>query len=146
MLHTKIATVVAAFVVTATSFAAGPASAAVAHPRSGGSAHPDSVTGCLRKGDKPNSFTVTGSDGKTVTVKSQTVSLAGHVGHTVTLFGKAMPAGRDKMGGKKASEMSRMGDSSKMHAMNDSTMPAGAGMKHGMMRVTRMTMVSATCQ
>ncbi len=145
MLHTRISTVVAALVVSAAFLASTPASA-VAHPRTGGSAHPDSVTGCLRKGDKPNSFTVTGSDGKTTMVMSQTIKLAGHVGHTVTLFGNAMSDHMDKMGGMKDSGMSKMGDSSKMHPMGDSAMPSGAGIKGGAMQVTKMTMVSATCK
>jgi hypothetical protein len=136
MLHTRISTVVGALVVAAAFFAAAPAPAA-AHSRSGASADADSITGCLRKGDKPNTFTVTGRDGKTVTVMSQSVSLAGHVGHTVTLTGNTM-----------SSSMGSIADSSSMHGMGDSMKmkTGGADMSGVTMQVTKLTMVSATCQ
>src|SRR6476660_447818 len=47
----------------------------------------DSATGCLQKGDKPGTFKLVTKDGKSFDVTSSKLSLAGHVGHTVTLTG-----------------------------------------------------------
>ncbi len=49
----------------------------------------DSVTGCLKKGDKKDVYSVTDASGKKHWVTSSTVALAGHVGHTVTVSGAA---------------------------------------------------------
>lgn len=47
-----------------------------------------SITGCLSKGDSANEYLLTGTDGSTWEVHSNTaVNLADHVGHTVTLKG-----------------------------------------------------------
>src|SRR4029077_18318202 len=47
-----------------------------------------SITGCLSKGDSADEYLLTGTDGSTWEVHSNTaVKLAGHVGHTVTLKG-----------------------------------------------------------
>ena len=47
-----------------------------------------SITGCLSKGDSTNEYLLTGADGSTWEVHSNTaVNLANHVGHTVTLKG-----------------------------------------------------------
>ena len=93
----------------------------------------DSATGCLQKGDKPDTFKLVGKDGKTWDVWSKKVSLAGHVGHTVTLTGDVT---KGDMSGMKDTSMSKMGDSSKM---------SGMSMSSGSMNVASMTMVSATC-
>src|SRR5215472_1249794 len=45
------------------------------------------VTGCLTKGDSADEFLLTGTDGSTWEVRSNKVSLAEHVGHTVTATG-----------------------------------------------------------
>jgi hypothetical protein len=84
----------------------------------------DSVTGCLKKGDKKDMYSVTDASGKKHWVTSSTVPLSGHVGHTVTLSGAAPMD--NKMGSDTSMKMS--GDA--MGAMN----------------VTSMTMVSATCK
>ncbi len=96
---------------------------------------PESATGCLQKGDKPNTFKLVGKDGKSWDVMSEKISLAGHVGHTVTLTGDVM---HGDMAGMKDTSMSKMG-------MKDTTKMSGAGMSSGAMNVTAMTMVSATC-
>jgi hypothetical protein len=96
---------------------------------------PESATGCLQKGDKPNTFKLVGKDGKSWDVMSEKISLAGHVGHTVTLTGDVM---HGDMSGMKDTSMSKMG-------MKDTTKMSGAGMSGGAMNVTAMTMVSATC-
>ena len=97
---------------------------------------PESATGCLQKGDKPDTFKLVGKDGKTWDVWSKKVSLAGHVGHTVTLTGDVTKSDMSGMSGMKDTSMSKMGDSSKMSGMSSST---------GSMDVASMTMVSATC-
>jgi hypothetical protein len=95
----------------------------------------DSATGCLQKGDKPDTYKLVSKDGKSWDVWSKKVSLAGHVGHTVTLTGDVTKGG---MAGMKDTSMSKsgMGDSSKM---------SGMSMSSGSMNVTAMSMVSATC-
>lgn len=95
---------------------------------------PESATGCLQKGDKPDTFKLVGKDGQTWEVWSKKVSLAGHVGHTVTLTGDVTKGG--DMSGMKDTSMSKMGDSSKM---------SGMSMSGKSMNVSSMTMVSATC-
>jgi hypothetical protein len=94
---------------------------------------PQSATGCLQKGDKPDTFKLVGKDGTTWDVWSKKISLAGHVGHTVTLTGDVT---KGDMSGMKDTSMSKMGDSSKM---------SGMSMSSGSMNVATMTMVSATC-
>lgn len=84
---------------------------------------PDSVTGCLKKGDKKDVYSVTDASGKKHWVTSSTVALAGHVGHTVTVSGAAPMD--NKMG-------------------NDTSMKMSGDM--GAMNVTSMTMVSASCK
>ena len=96
----------------------------------------DSATGCLQKGDKPDTFKLVEKDGKTLDVWSKKVSLAGHVGHTVTLTGDVTKSDMSGMSGMKDTSMSKMGDSSKM---------SGMSMSAGSMNVASMTMVSATC-
>jgi len=111
---------------------AGALPASAVTPAARGSAA-DSATGCLQKGDKPDTFKLVSKDGTTWDVWSKKVSLAGHVGHTVTLTGDVT---KSDMSGMKDTSMSKMGDSSKMSGMN---------MSSGSMNVTTMTMVSATC-
>jgi hypothetical protein len=100
----------------------------------------DSATGCLQKGDKPDSFKLVSKDGKTWDVSSKKVSLAGHVGHTVTLTGDVTKsdAAHNDMSKMKDTSMSgmSMGDSSKMSGMSSSS---------GTMNVTSLAMVSPTC-
>jgi hypothetical protein len=48
---------------------------------------PHHVTGCLRQGAAANIYTLTDEDGKTWDLRSRTVALAPHVGHTVTATG-----------------------------------------------------------
>jgi hypothetical protein len=125
----RISSLVGAIVVGAALIAA-PAPAA-AHPSQSASA--DSVTGCLKKGDKPNTYSVTTQDGKTVWVASQSISLAGHVGHTVTLTGNTQ-----------TESMGAIADSSKMSGMSDSSKMGN--MSHSVMEVSKLSMVSTSCK
>ncbi|MEP7064852.1 MAG: hypothetical protein ABI889_02350 [Gemmatimonadota bacterium] len=115
------------------------ASAAVrstASPAARAGAATDSATGCLQKGDKPGTFKLVSKDGKSWDVKSSKLSLAGHVGHTVTLTGDTMKGSMSDM---------KMGDSSMSNMkMGDSSM-SGKSMSSGTLNATTMSMVSATC-
>jgi hypothetical protein len=54
-----------------------------------------SMTGCLAKGDAPDTYKLTDVEGtgpKSVGIVSSTANLAPHVGHKVTLTGSAVPA------------------------------------------------------
>jgi len=46
------------------------------------------ITGCLSAGEKAGEYNLVANDGSTWEVRSKTVKLAGHVGHTVTVTGK----------------------------------------------------------
>jgi len=66
------------------------------------------VTGCLAKGDEANEFSITGADGKTYGLRSNSVALADHLGHKVTVTGtttkgekEEKEANEKKEGGKK---------------------------------------------
>jgi Protein of unknown function (DUF5818) len=47
------------------------------------------VTGCLQKGDEPGEFSLRAEDGKVWELKSSSVKLEDHLGHTVTVTGSA---------------------------------------------------------
>ena len=98
-------------------------------------ASPDSATGCLQKGDKPNTFKLVSKDGKSWDVTSSKLSLAGHVGHTVTLSGSTMKGG----------DMSHMKDTSMSGMSMGDSSKSGMGSSSGTLNATSMTMVSATC-
>ena len=128
-----------AFTVAATLVVAGALSASAAVRGASSQdrrvrAEADSATGCLQKGDKPGTFKLVSKDGKSWNVTSSKLSLAGHVGHTVTLTGESMN-----------SEMSHMKDTSMSNMkMGDSSM-SGMGSSSGTLNATAMKMVSATC-
>ena len=92
-----------------------------------------SITGCLSTGDSADEYLLTGSDGSTWEVHSNTaVSLGEHVGHTVTLKGVVANA--------------------KAHNMKEDAKTAAtdAGVKktdneHGHLKVTSLKMVSESC-
>lgn len=101
----------------------------------------DSATGCLQKGDKPDTYKLVSKDGKSWNVWSKKISLAGHVGHTVTLTGdvtKGDMSGKSDMSSMKDTSMSKMG-------MSDTSKMSGMSMSSGSMNVTAMSMVSPTC-
>ena len=91
-----------------------------------------SVTGCLSQGDDAKEFKLTANDGSTWELKSDSVSLAEHVGHTVTATGAVSHATAHNM---------------KEDAKD---MAQDAGMKkdnreHGELKVTDLQMVSDSC-
>lgn len=90
------------------------------------------VSGCLSKGDSADEFLLTGKDGSTWEVRSSTVSLADHVGHTVSATGVVSNA--------------------TMHNLKEDTKDVAkdAHMKkenaeHGHMKITDVQMVSDSC-
>jgi hypothetical protein len=91
------------------------------------------VTGCLSQGDSAKEFNLIGSDGSTWEVRSDTVALADHVGHTVTATGVV--------------------SNQKMHNMKEDAKEAAkdSGMKksdveHGHLTITDVKMVSDSCK
>ena len=91
------------------------------------------ITGCLSQGDSANEFQLTTSDGSTWEVRSDQVSLAKHVGHTVAATGVV--------------------SHTKLHNLKEDAKGAAAdtGVKknnaeHGHLTVTGVKMVSDSCQ
>ena len=72
------------------------------------------VTGCLQKGDEPNEYSITGTDGKTYGLRSNTVNLSKHLGHKVTVTGTLRPESAEKEKAEaqetKSNEMTEAGD------------------------------------
>ena len=92
------------------------------------SAEVRNITGCLSKGDSANEFKVTASDGSTWEVKSKTVKLSPHVGHTVTVTGEVS---HPDMHGAKEKTKSTVDSDAK---------------EHGHLNVTKVEMVSDSCK
>ena len=90
------------------------------------------VTGCLQKGDSADEFAIAGKNGKTWELRSKTVKLDEHVGHTVTVTGvrhhetKAEEAKEEKTEGKESKE--------------------AEAKEAGDLRVTSLKMVSDSCK
>ena len=91
------------------------------------------ITGCLARGSGDNNIVLNGNDGSTWDVKSDTVALADHVGHTVKANGVVSNV--------------------TMHNMKEETKDtaASAGMKktndeHGDLKVSSIKMVSSSCK
>jgi ABC-type sugar transport system substrate-binding protein len=90
------------------------------------------ITGCLSQGDSANEFMLTANDGSTWEVRSSSVALADHVGHTVTAMGAV--------------------SNSTAHNMKEDAKDAAhdSGMKkdnseHGHLTITDVKMVSDSC-
>lgn len=93
------------------------------------------LTGCLQKGDGANEFVLTAKDGSRWELRSESVKMAPHVGHTVTITGTA---GRAHA---KAHEMKEeVKGEMKEHGM------AKDEKERGHLEVTKMTHVSDTCK
>ena len=95
-----------------------------------------SITGCLSKGDNSassNEYLLSGNDGSTWEVRSDSVALSKHVGHEVTATGTV--------------------ENKTMHNMKEDTksMAHDAGVtkenkEHGHMTITDLQHISDTCQ
>jgi hypothetical protein len=85
------------------------------------------VTGCLQKGDQPDQFSITGEDGKSWDLRSNTVKLADHVGHQVTVTGS--PTREAKAEEKKEGQVEKAAGKEEL----------------GELRVTSLKMVSQSC-
>jgi hypothetical protein len=91
------------------------------------------VTGCLSKGDSADEFMLAANDGSTWEVRSSRVSLAGHVGHTITATGVVSNA-----------TLHNLKEDAK-DAATDSGMKKGES-EHGHLKITEVKMVSDSCQ
>ncbi|HEV2615250.1 MAG TPA: hypothetical protein VGU63_01425 [Candidatus Acidoferrales bacterium] len=91
------------------------------------------VTGCLSQGENASEFTLTGENGSTWEVRSSRVALAKHVGHTVTVTGVVRNATAHNMK-EDAKDAAADADLKKDNS------------EHGHLTVTRLKMVSESCQ
>ncbi len=85
------------------------------------------ATGCLAKGESPKEFHLTSDDGKRYELRSDSVSLADHVGHKVTVKGTAV----------KESEREERDEDEKNEAHENNATN---------LQVTDLQMVSNTCK
>jgi hypothetical protein len=91
------------------------------------------LTGCLQKGEDTHEYNLTAKDGGTWEIKSDSVKLDEHVGHTVKITGVVSNATAHAMKEDAKAEM-------KEHGMDKDAK------EHGHMTATALTMVSDTCQ
>ena len=91
------------------------------------------LNGCLQKGDSANEYLLTTKKGSTWEIKSDSVNLGEHVGHTVAVTGVVSHA---KMHGMKEDTK----DEAKEHGMDKNAT------EHGHMAVTDLKMVSESCE
>ena len=92
------------------------------------------VTGCLQKGESANEFMLTGSDGSTWEIKSDSVDLASHVGQTVTVSGD-----RSKAHAKTHEAKEKAKSEMQEHGMDKNAT------EHGHLTVGNLTKVSDKC-
>jgi hypothetical protein len=91
------------------------------------------LTGCLQKGDDANEYKLTTAKGSDWEIKSDSLKLGDHVGHTVTITGVVSNAAMHGMKEDAKAE-------AKEHGVDkDST-------EHGHMAVTNLKMVSDSCK
>ena len=90
-------------------------------------AQPMTVTGCLQKGTQPGEVTITGADGKSYDLRSDSVKLDQHIGHQVTVTGTATR--ETKAEEKKEGQVEK----------------ASSKEAYGNLSVTDLKMVSETC-
>ena len=91
------------------------------------------LTGCLQKGEDANEYNFAAKGGGTWEIKSDSVKLDDHVGHTVTITGVVSNAKEHGMKEDTKDEM-------KEHGMDKNAT------EHGHMTVTDLTMVSDSCK
>lgn len=92
------------------------------------SAETRTLTGCLSNGEKAGEYSLVGADGSTWEIRSKTVKLADHVGHTVTVTGKVWHPG--------------------MHGAKEKAKEAvdPNATEHGHLNATDVAMVSDSCK
>ena len=90
------------------------------------------LTGCLQKGEDANEYQLTANGGATWEIKSDSVKLDEHVGHTVKVTGAVAHYKEHAMKEDAKAEM-------KEHGMDKDAK------EHGHLTVTDLTMVSNTC-
>jgi hypothetical protein len=90
------------------------------------------LTGCLQKGDDANEYKLTTAKGGTWEIKSDSLKLGDHVGHTVTITGVVSNA---TLHGAKEDAKAE----AKEHGVDKGST------EHGHMTVTNLTMVSDSC-
>lgn len=101
------------------------------------------VTGCLQAGTKAGSFMLTADDGTTYRLRSRSVDLGEHVGHTVTVTGRVP---QHKAQGGQAPSNSSSPDATNEVAQSGEGQGGGhAGGGH-MLFVTDLKMVSDSCK
>lgn len=91
------------------------------------------LTGCLQKGESADEYNLTTKDGATWEIKSDSVKLDDHVGHTVAVTGVVSHHKEHAMKEDAKAEM-------KEHGMDK------GAKEHGHMTATALTMVSDSCQ
>jgi hypothetical protein len=91
------------------------------------------VTGCLQKTDDANEYKLTTAGGATWEVKSDSVKLGDHVGHTVTLTGAV-------------SHPDMHGTKEDVKAEAKEQGVAKSSTEHGSLTATSMKMVSDSCK
>jgi len=128
MMHLKIVTgVIAMFVLASVGLATAQDTTKTTHKKT------RTLTGCLQKGDDANEYNLTTKKGSTWEIKSDSVKLGEHVGHTVTITGVVSNATAHGMKEDTKEEM-------KEHGMDKHAT------EHGHLTATALTMVSDTCQ
>jgi ABC-type sugar transport system substrate-binding protein len=91
------------------------------------------LTGCLSRGDGAHEYRLTTENGATWELRSETVKLSRHAGHTVTVTGKVRAADLHEAKEKAKDEM-------KEHGMDKDAK------EHGHLKVTKVSMVSDSCK
>jgi len=91
------------------------------------------LSGCLQKAEDANEYNLTTAKGGTWEIKSDSVKLGDHVGHTVRITGVVSNAA---MHGVKEDAK----DAAKEHGMGKNST------EHGHLTATNLTMVSDTCK
>lgn len=86
------------------------------------------VTGCLQKGTEANGFYITGEDGKNWELSGGRVNLGEHVGHKVSLTGRAVHRSKADEAKMEAKEKAEAGDK-----------------EYGDLRVVSLKMIATSC-
>jgi hypothetical protein len=90
------------------------------------------ISGCLSQGDSPEEFLLTAKDGSTWELRSSTVALADHVGHTISATGVVSNATAHNL------------KEDAKDAAHDSGLKKN-NTEHGHMKITAVQMLSDSC-